>query len=91
MKTHEFDLCGQRLHLLLNGQALFDLYDKFGTDGFLTDALDGSGKLRRVTWLQLLTQFLRLGVREGMLLTPGEVLDLQELEITRRGLKREGE
>lgn len=44
MKTHEFDLCGQCLHLLLNGQALFDLYDKFGTDGFLTDALEGSGK-----------------------------------------------
>lgn len=42
-----------------------------------------------MTWLQLLTQFLRLGVREGMLLTPGEVLDLQELEIRRRGLKRE--
>lgn len=44
MKIHEIDLCGQRLHLLLNGQALFDLYDIFGTEGFLTDALERSGK-----------------------------------------------
>lgn len=44
MKIHEVDLCGQRLHLLLNGQALFDLYDAFGTEGFLTDALERDGK-----------------------------------------------
>ena len=42
-----------------------------------------------MTWIQLLTQFLRLSVREGMLLTPGEVMDLQDLEIQRRELKRE--
>ena len=34
MKVHEVDLCGQHLYLLLNGQALFDLYDKFGTKSF---------------------------------------------------------
>ncbi len=39
--------------------------------------------------MDLLTQFLRLSVREGLLLTPGQVLDLQELEIRRRGLRRE--
>ena len=44
MKTHEIDICGQRLHLLLNGSALFDLYDKFGPDGFLTDHLKGGSK-----------------------------------------------
>ena len=44
MKTHEIDICGQRLHLLLNGSALFDLYDKFGPDEFLTDHLKGSDK-----------------------------------------------
>ena len=44
MKTHEVDLCGQHLYLLLNGQALFDLYDKFGTKGFLTDPLKDKGK-----------------------------------------------
>ena len=35
MKVHEVDLCGQHLYLCLNGQALFDLYDKFGTKGFI--------------------------------------------------------
>lgn len=44
MKVHEVDICGQRLHLLLNGSALFDLYDKFGPDGFLTDHLKGGSK-----------------------------------------------
>lgn len=44
MKVHEVDLCGQHLYLLLNGQALFDIYDKFGTKGFITDPLKGSGK-----------------------------------------------
>ena len=46
--------------------------------------------MTRALWLQLLTQFLRLSVREGLLLTPGQVMDLQELE-ERRGLKREEE
>ena len=36
-----------------------------------------------------MTQFLRLSVREGLLLTPGQVMDLQELEERRRGLERE--
>ena len=45
--------------------------------------------MTRTLWLQLLTQFLRLSVREVLLLTPGQVMDLQELEERRRGLKRE--
>lgn len=45
--------------------------------------------MTRALWLQILTQFLRLSVREGLLLTPGEVMDLRELEARRRGLKRE--
>ena len=44
MKLHEVDLCGQHLYLCLNGQALFDIYDKFGTKGFITDPLKDSGK-----------------------------------------------
>jgi hypothetical protein len=43
----------------------------------------------RALWLQLLTQFLRLSVREGLLLTPGQVMDLQTLEERRRELERE--
>lgn len=45
--------------------------------------------MTRAHWLQLLTQFLRLSVREGLLLTPGQVMDLQTLEERRRELKRE--
>ena len=45
--------------------------------------------MTRALWLQLLTQFLRLNVREGLLLTPGHVMDLQELEERRRGLNQE--
>lgn len=44
MKIHEVDLCGHRLYLLLNGQALFDIYDKFGTKGFITDPLKDNNK-----------------------------------------------
>lgn len=48
--------------------------------------------MTRSRWMQLLTQFLRLSIREGMLLTPGQVIDLQELEIDRRGLReKDGE
>lgn len=39
--------------------------------------------------MQIVTQFLRLSVQEGMMLTIGQVADLQTLEIVRRGLKRE--
>lgn len=45
--------------------------------------------MTRAWWLDQTTQFLRLSVREGMLLTVGQVLDLQELETRRRGLLRE--
>lgn len=41
--------------------------------------------MTRTFWLQILTQFLRLDLREGLLLTPGQVIDLQELEERRRG------
>lgn len=44
--------------------------------------------MTRTFWLQILTQFLRLDLREGLLLTPGQVIDLQELELRQRGLKR---
>lgn len=45
--------------------------------------------MTRSWWLDVTTQFLHLSIREGLLLTPGQMLDLQELEIHRRGLRRE--
>lgn len=44
--------------------------------------------MTRSWWLDLTTQFLHLSVKEGMLLTPGQVMDLQTLEIERRGLRK---
>ena len=41
--------------------------------------------MTRDYWLHLLTRRLGLSVREGMLLTPGQVIDLQELAERRRG------
>lgn len=38
--------------------------------------------------MQIVTQFLGLSVREGLLLSIGQVADLQALELTRRGLRR---
>lgn len=44
MKTVDYEWNGQTLHLLLNGAALFDAYDKFGTDAELLDIITGSSK-----------------------------------------------
>ena len=177
MKTIEFELNGQTLHLCLNGTALFDAYDRFGTENSLLDHIRGSDKASysalcwftwklgeqgelvrrfqghersripgeaeiramlaptdvpaakmtvaaaiglgfgreiaeeerrvdlglqelekkngsrptRARYHQVVSQFLGLSLREGMLLTPGQIFDLQALEIRRRGLIREDE
>lgn len=44
MKVHETELCGKPVTLLLNGQALFDIYDKFGVEKFVTDHIAGQSK-----------------------------------------------
>ena len=44
MKTLEFEWNGQLLHLCLNGAALFDIYEKYGTKGSITDHISGNGK-----------------------------------------------
>ena len=179
MKTTPFELHGREYHLCMNGAALFDIYDKFGTAGSVTDPIDGSdrksfdatcwmlyklseqgamvrryqgherapylreGELRATltpaetirakeaikyavkngfalevpreepesedVWLHELeakygknaitrsqflyaaTQLLHLGVKEGLLLTIGEFLDLLELEKERRGKDKDGD
>ena len=50
---------------------------------------EGTGATRS-KFLQLLTQFLHLPPREGMLMTPGQVADLRALEERRRGIRKEG-
>lgn len=43
----------------------------------------------RGRYVQIITQFLGLSYREGMMLLPGQVLDLLRLERQRRGLQKE--
>ena len=53
MKTVDFAWRGQTLHLLLNGAALFDAYDKYGTDVELLDLVTGSSRksFQATSWL----------------------------------------
>lgn len=44
MRTVDFVCCGKPLTLYLSGAALFDCYDKFGTQGHLLDHIQGSTK-----------------------------------------------
>ena len=179
MKTIPFELHGKIFYLCMNGAALFDIYDKFGADGNVTDPIEGAdrkafdatcwmlaklseqgamvrryqghdraqylkeGELRamlspveviaakkaikdavaagfsmeveraedesfdpwlaeieqaegknvltRSQFLHAVTQLLHLGIKEGLLLTIGEVCDMLELEKQRRGTQKAGE
>lgn len=53
MKTIPFEVAGHTFHLCLNGQALFDAYDKFGNDEFITKHIEGMSKksFESVCWL----------------------------------------
>lgn len=44
MNTVDFDWNGQTLHLLLNGTALFDIFDRYGSDAEILELVDGSDK-----------------------------------------------
>lgn len=179
MKTIPYRLNGRTYHLCMNGAALFDIYEKFGASGSVTDPIEGGdkeafrntcwmlyklseqgelvrryeghdrqpylleGQLRatlspadvigakiaikeavaegfrgevtreepeevdlglmeleqaegrggisRAQYLQVMTQLLHLGIKEGMLMTVGEFLDLFELEKQRRQPKEREE
>lgn len=53
MKTIPYELNGHTFYLCLNGQALFDAYDKFGYEGFLTKHIEGKDKksFENTCWL----------------------------------------
>lgn len=44
MRTVPFALDGQEYHLLLNGAALFDIYDRFGGEGSVLDHVRGGSR-----------------------------------------------
>lgn len=53
MKTFPYELDGHKFYLCLNGQALFDAYEKFGYEGFLTKHIEGKDKqsFENTCWL----------------------------------------
>lgn len=53
MKTIPYELNGHTFYLCLNGQALFDTYDKFGYEDFLTKHIEGKDKqsFENTCWL----------------------------------------
>ena len=48
-----FSCAGVTYHLLLNGAALFDIYEEFGSKGFVLDHIKGNGKdsFRPTCWI----------------------------------------
>lgn len=44
MRTVKFEFNGQEFQLCMNGEALFSIYEKFGTKGFVTDPIQGTSK-----------------------------------------------
>lgn len=53
MKTFPYELDGHKFYLCLNGQALFDAYDKFGYKEFITKHIEGQSKasFENTCWL----------------------------------------
>jgi len=53
MKTIEYELNGKTFHLAMNGCALFDVYDKYGTDKNVLELIEGTDKktFERLCWL----------------------------------------
>ena len=52
MKTVDFDVQGRTLHLFLNGAALFDYYETYGSDQEIGDRIAGDSKasFRATCW-----------------------------------------
>ena len=53
MKTFPYELDGHKFYLCLNGQALFDAYDNFGYEDFITKHIEGQSKasFENTCWL----------------------------------------
>mgnify|MGYP006923174427 FL=1 len=53
MNTVDFAWNGQTLHLLLNGAALFDIFDRYGSDTEILELIAGSGRkdLEATCWI----------------------------------------
>lgn len=77
MKLCKIDINGQTFRLCLNGAALFDIYDKFGTKGFVTDPIEGHTRkaFNATCWM-----FAKLA-EQGELVRRHQGYDRQEIKM----------
>lgn len=77
MKLCKIDINGQTFRLCLNGAALFDIYDKFGTKGFVTDSIEGHTRkaFNATCWM-----FAKLA-EQGELVRRHQGYDRQEIKM----------
>ena len=61
MRTVPFELGGQTLHLCLNGAALYDIYDRYGTDEPVLSHIQGTGKEHFAAACWMLTKLAEQG------------------------------
>lgn len=76
MRLCKIEINGQTYRLCLNGAALFDIYDKFGTNGFLTDHIKGNSRkaFNATCWM-----FAKLA-EQGELVRRHQGYDKQEIK-----------
>lgn len=77
MRLCKIEINGQTYRLCLNGAALFDIYDKFGTKGFLTDHIKGNSRkaFNATCWM-----FAKLA-EQGELVRRHQGYDKQEIKL----------
>lgn len=83
MKTVEFELHGKKYYLCMNGAALFDCYDKFGTKGEIIDNINKATKKGFINTCWLLAKLSEQGaaVRKYMGLESEKPLDETYLQL----------
>lgn len=83
MRTVPVSLGGVTYHLLLNGTALFDLYDRFGDKGSLTDHFQGNTRESFAALCYFLTVLAEQGElwRRYMGHNPGPIPTEEELRL----------
>lgn len=83
MRLTPFELNGTIYYLLLNGAALFDIYDKYGSEISVLDPIKGNNResFAAICWYleELSTQGELYRRRQG--LDPGDILDVDVLAV----------
>ena len=82
MKTIPYELNGHTFYLCLNGQALFDAYDKFGYEDFLTQHIEGKDKQSFDNTCWLLAKLAEQGELVGSGYPVVAILDMSDMWVT---------